>query len=52
MQILKKIINAIINILIVLLLAVSVLVAALALASKADGIPSVLGYVPLSVQSD
>lgn len=52
MQILKKIINAIINILIVLLLAVSVLVAALALASKADGIPCVLGYVPLSVQSD
>lgn len=52
MQILKKIINAIINILIVLLLAVSVLVAALALASKAEGVPSVLGYVPLSVQSD
>lgn len=52
MQILKKIINAIINILIVLLLAVSVLVAALALASKANGVPSVLGYVPLSVQSD
>ena len=52
MQILKKIINAIINILIVLLLAVSVLVAALALASKAGGVPSVLGYVPLSVQSD
>lgn len=52
MQILKKIINIIINILIVLLLAVSVLVAALALASKAEGVPSVLGYVPLSVQSD
>lgn len=52
MQILKKIINAIINVLIVLLLAVSVLVAALALASKAGGVPSVLGYVPLSVQSD
>ncbi|MGN0441492.1 MAG: signal peptidase I [Acutalibacteraceae bacterium] len=52
MQILKKIINAIINILIVLLLAISVLVAALALASKAGGVPSVLGYVPLSVQSD
>lgn len=52
MQILKKIINAIINVLIVLLLAISVLVAALALASKAGGVPSVLGYVPLSVQSD
>lgn len=52
MQILKKTINIIINILIVLLLAVSVLVAALALASKAEGVPSVLGYVPLSVQSD
>ncbi len=52
MQILKKILNVIINILIVLLLAVSVLVAALALASKAGGVPSVLGYVPLSVQSD
>ncbi|MGN1113040.1 MAG: signal peptidase I, partial [Acutalibacteraceae bacterium] len=52
MQIIKKIINIIIDILIVLLLAVSVLVAALALASKASGVPSVLGYVPLSVQSD
>ena len=52
MQILKKILNAIINILIVLLLAISVLVAALALASKSGGVPSVLGYVPLSVQSD
>ena len=52
MQILKKVINAIINVLIVLLLAISVLVAALALASKAGGVPSVLGYVPLSVQSD
>lgn len=52
MQILKKVINTIINILIVLLLAISVLVAALALASKAGGVPSVLGYVPLSVQSD
>ncbi|MCQ4021512.1 MULTISPECIES: signal peptidase I [unclassified Ruminococcus] len=52
MQIFKKIINIIINILIVLLLAVSVLVAALALASKSGGVPSVLGYVPLSVQSD
>ena len=52
MQILKKILNTIINILIVLLLAISVLVAALALASKSGGVPSVLGYVPLSVQSD
>ena len=52
MQILKKIINAIINVLIVLLLAISVLVAALALASKSGGVPSVLGFVPLSVQSD
>ncbi|MGN0455802.1 MAG: signal peptidase I [Acutalibacteraceae bacterium] len=52
MQILKKTINIIINILIVLLLAISVLVAALALASKSGGVPSVLGYVPLSVQSD
>lgn len=52
MQILKKVLNTIINILIVLLLAISVLVAALALASKAGGVPSVLGYVPLSVQSD
>ena len=51
MQILKKTINIIINILIVILLAISVLVAALALASKAGGVPSVLGYVPLSVQS-
>lgn len=52
MQIFKKIFNVIIDILIVLLLAISVLVAALALASKAEGVPSVLGYVPLSVQSD
>ena len=52
MRILKKIFNVIIDILIVLLLAISVLVAALALASKAEGVPSVLGYVPLSVQSD
>ena len=52
MQILKKVLNTIINILIVLLLAISVLVAALALASKVGGVPSVLGYVPLSVQSD
>lgn len=52
MQILKKIINITVDILIVLLLAISVLVAALALASKAGGVPSVLGYVPLSVQSD
>lgn len=52
MQILKKVLNTIINILIVLLLAISVLVAALALASKSGGVPSVLGYVPLSVQSD
>lgn len=52
MQILKKILNIIVDILIVLLLAISVLVAALALASKAGGVPSVLSYVPLSVQSD
>lgn len=52
MRILKKIINITVDILIVLLLAISVLVAALALASKAGGVPSVLGYVPLSVQSD
>lgn len=52
MQILKKILNIIVDILIVSLLAISVLVAALALASKAGGVPSVLGYVPLSVQSD
>lgn len=52
MRILKKILNITVDILIVLLLAISVLVAALALASKAGGVPSVLGYVPLSVQSD
>lgn len=52
MQILKKILNIIVDVLIIILLFVSVLVAALALASKANGIPSVLGYVPLSVQSD
>lgn len=52
MQILKKILNIVVDILIIILLAISVLVAALALASKANGIPSVLGYAPLSVQSD
>lgn len=52
MQILKKILNIVVDILIIILLFISVLVAALALASKANGIPSVLGYAPLSVQSD
>lgn len=52
MRIFKAVINTIINILIILLLAISVLIAAIALASDSGGVPSVLGYVPLSVQSD
>lgn len=52
MQILKKTINIIIDILIIVMLVVSALVAGLALASKSDGIPNILGYAPISVQSD
>lgn len=52
MHILKKILNIVIDILIVVMLIISALVAGLAIASKNDGIPNVLGYAPLSVQSD
>lgn len=52
MQILKKTLNIIIDILIIVMLVISALVAGLAIASKNDGIPNVLGYAPLSVQSD
>lgn len=52
MHILKKLLNLIIDILIIVMLIVSALVAGLAIASKNDGIPNVLGYAPLSVQSD
>ena len=52
MHILKKTLNIVIDVLIIVMLIVSALVAGLALTSKNDGIPNVLGYAPLSVQSD
>ncbi|MGN0557922.1 MAG: signal peptidase I [Acutalibacteraceae bacterium] len=52
MKILKKVFNIVINVLIVSILIISVLMAALALTSKSSGISNILGYAPISVQSD
>lgn len=52
MKIFKKVFNIVINVLIVFILIVSVLVAALALTSKDSGISHILGYAPISVQSN
>ncbi|MGN0550474.1 MAG: signal peptidase I [Acutalibacteraceae bacterium] len=52
MQILKKILNVLIDILVIVLLAVSIVVTMLALTSKSEGFPNLLGYSPVSVQSD
>lgn len=52
MKILKKILNIIINTLIVIVLIASIFVAVSALTSKANGMPSVLGYTFQSIQSD
>lgn len=52
MKIFKKVFNILINVLIVFVLIISVLVAALALTSKDSGISHILGYAPISVQSD
>ena len=52
MKIFKKILNTVINVLIVFVLIISVLMAALALTSKSSGISNILGYAPISVQSD
>lgn len=52
MQMFKKIVNIVIDVLIVIMLIVSALVAGLALASRADGVPNLFGYAPLSVQTD
>lgn len=52
MKILKKILNIIVNILIVIVLVASIFVAVSALTTKANGMPSVLGYTFQSIQSD
>ena len=52
MKILRKVFNIVINVLIVFVLIISVLVAALALTSKDSGISHILGYAPISVQSN
>ena len=52
MKIFKKVFNIVINVLIVFVLIISVLVAALALTSKDSGISHILGYAPISVQSN
>lgn len=52
MKIVKKILNIIVDILIALVLIVSIFVAVSALTTKANGLPSVLGYTFQSIQSD
>lgn len=50
-KVLKKIFNIIIDILVVVVLAMSVLIVTLSLTTKSSGVPTILGYAPLSVQS-
>lgn len=52
MEVLKKILNIIIDIFIILVVIVSAVVAALTLSQRANGVPMIFGYVPLSVQTD
>ena len=52
MEVLKKILNIIIDIFIILVVLVSAVIAAISLSSKANGVPMLFGYVPLSVQTD
>lgn len=49
---LKKILNIFADIIVVLILIVSIFVVVLSLTSKSQGVPNLLGYAPLSVQSD
>lgn len=48
---LSKVLNIAIDILVVLVLIVSVLVLTMALTSKSQGVPSIFGYAPLTVES-
>lgn len=48
---LAKILHIIVDVLVILILMVSILVVALSLTSKSSGVPNVLGYAPLSVQT-
>lgn len=52
MEVLKKILNIIIDIFIILVVIVSAAVAAITLSQRANGVPMIFGYVPLSVQTD
>lgn len=52
MNLFKKIINAVINTLIILILIISFLMVGLALSSGGSGISHILGYAPISVQSN
>ena len=52
MEVLEKILNIIIDIFIILVVIVSAVVAALTLSQRANGVPMIFGYVPLSVQTD
>lgn len=51
-QILKKVFNIVVDVLVILVLVVSVLIVTLSLTSKGSGVPNILGYAPLSVQSN
>lgn len=52
MNLFKKIFNAVINTLIILILIISFLMVGLALSSGGSGISHILGYAPISVQSN
>lgn len=52
MKLAKRIFNVLIDILIILILIFSVLIAVLSLTQDKEGVPSLFGYAPMSVQSD
>lgn len=52
MEILKRILNIFVDIIVVLILIVSIFIVVLSLTTKSQGVPNILGYAPLSVQSD
>lgn len=48
---LRKILHIVVDVLVVLILIISIGVVVLSLTSKSSGVPNILGYAPLSVQS-
>lgn len=49
---LKRIFNIFVDVIVILIMIVSILIVTLSLTSKSSGVPNILGYAPLSVQSN